>query len=334
VSDFRRFNLLFPLRSAKGLLLFITHLPEYLLHHTDHIALQFVSRSSTPISEVPSDLSDEFTSDIDEVTPTSSTSSPTPRLRTRKRKYRATTLWSYAGDPIPGVEPLRGTGNRQLWYCNYAECAQYSVTTTSGARHHLKSIHEIYVDEEPSTTAKKAKQTDILIQIGKQQLQRQQQEGQSVRNYLKAAADKATVRRALLRLIVRHDLPLTLPTWNETHTLVHSINYMASGILWHAHSTTAYQILQVFEVKRQQLKQQLQRSQSRIHITTDTWHSPNHKEFQAVTAHWLGADNKLHKALISLPEMEAGHAGVKVTEKLLTVLDNYSLKDQLGYITA
>jgi uncharacterized protein YxjI len=32
--------------------------------------------------------------------------------------------------------------------------------------------------------------------------------------------------------------------------------------------------------------------------------------------------------------MEAGHDGVKVTEKLLTVLDNYSLKDQLGYITA
>jgi len=173
-----------------------------------------------------------------------------------------------------------------------------------------------------------------LYRLASSSLKGSNRKGQRVWTYLKAAADTATVRRALLRLIVRHDLPLTLPTWNETHTLVHSINYMASGTLWHAHSTTAYQILQVFEVKRQQLKQQLQRSQSRIHITTDTWHSPNHKEFQAVTAHWLGADNKLHKALISLPEMEAGHAGVKVTEKLLTVLDNYSLKDQLGYITA
>jgi hypothetical protein len=82
------------------------------------------------------------------------------------------------------------------------------------------------------------------------------------------------------------------------------------------------------------VKQLLQHSQSLIHLTTDTWHSPNFKELQAITAHFVDASNTRQKALLSLPELRNGHAGVEVATQIMTTLEAYGITDRLGYITA
>ena len=82
------------------------------------------------------------------------------------------------------------------------------------------------------------------------------------------------------------------------------------------------------------MKQLLQQSQSLIHLTTDTWHSPNYKELQAITAHFVDASNTRQKALLSLPELRNGHAGVEVAAQIMTTLEAYDITDRLGYITA
>lgn len=88
------------------------------------------------------------------------------------------------------------------------------------------------------------------------------------------------------------------------------------------------------DIRRQQLLQQLQQSRSLIHLTTDTWHSPNNKELQAVTGHWIHEDGRLLKALLALQVMDKGHGGVEVAASISDTLAYYGIKDRLGYITS
>lgn len=40
------------------------------------------------------------------------------------------------------------------------------------------------------------------------------------------------------------------------------------------------------------------------------------------------------KALTGLPELDQGYAGIHVAEKIIDTLQAFSIKEQLGYITA
>jgi hypothetical protein len=117
------------------------------------------------------------------------------------------------------------------------------------------------------------------------------------------------------------------------NTLLHAANYMAISSLWDSPTITANHVKRTFEVRRIELADHLRRSRSKIHLTTDTWHSPNRKQLQAITAHWLRDDGSACKALLSLTEMPDGHAGLLVAAEVIRVLDVYSIRNMLGYIT-
>lgn len=137
----------------------------------------------------------------------------------------------------------------------------------------------------------------------------------------------------MLRLIVYRDLPLSFVEWPETHTLINAINYQAAGCIWSSHQTTACRVSTTFRLRQQQLRRQLQQSLSLIHLTTDTWHSPNNKELQSITAHFVDNEGKLQKALLGLPELTAGHSGTEVAPHVLQALELYQIKERVGYVT-
>ena len=78
----------------------------------------------------------------------------------------------------------------------------------------------------------------------------------------------------------------------------------------------------------------LRQSQSLVHLTTDIWHSLNFKELQAITAHFLDVGGRRQKALLSLPELRNGHAGIEVASHIIEALKTYGISDKIGYITA
>jgi hypothetical protein len=87
-------------------------------------------------------------------------------------------------------------------------------------------------------------------------------------------------------------------------------------------------------MKKLQVKEALRHAKSLIHFTTDTWHSPNFKELQSFTAHFVDGYGTKRKALLDLIELPDGHAGAKVAPYVLSVLKDYEIKDKLGYVTA
>jgi hypothetical protein len=264
-----------------------------------------------------------------------SPSSLTTLLHSKKRpRKRADIIWTYARPPILGVEPVRTATNRRIWYCLQPQCATYSVSSTSGARHHMVNKHGTILPSEEPSKVRKSINGDIKGFFSKQQLNKHEQESAIVRRGLQTAVDIPTVRQALLRLIVNHDLPVSTVEWPELHTFVRAINPEATNCLWTSHQSVSNHIGLTFDLQREQLKESLQQSLSLIHLTTDTWHSPNHTELQAITAHWIDSSKVKRKALLDLPELPNGHAGVEVAPFILETLRSFNIEHKLGYITA
>jgi hypothetical protein len=175
---------------------------------------------------------------------------------------------------------------------------------------------------------------DIRSVFSEQEITNKHNEEQKTKEVLRNSVDRRTVHQALLRLIVYHDLPLSTVEWPELHTLVFALNHQAINCLWKTHRTTAIHVAKTFKERQQQVACMLQGAQSMIHLTTDTWHSPNFKELQAITAHFIDDTGKRQKALIALPELFDGHAGVKVAGHIIETLKAYKIEEKLGYITA
>jgi hypothetical protein len=169
--------------------------------------------------------------------------------RSRKRKLGRNLnplLWEHSRKPIPGVEPTRNAAGRRIRYCSRAGCEEYSVVSTAGIRWHLERQHGLLLGEVEPGAVKKAKQQDLATMFGDRRLVKDQQAESEIRDLLRSIADKDRIQQAVLRLIVRHDLPLRLPCWPEMNTLIHAANYMATTSLWDSPTTTANHVKRTF----------------------------------------------------------------------------------------
>jgi hypothetical protein len=191
--------------------------------------------------------------------------------RSCQTRRRADRIWSFSCKNIPFVEPKRAENDRMLWYCK--QCPSYSVSSTSDTRAHMVAIHFTVVSKEEVRGVARAKQADIVKLLGQQQLKAEREALNSEKQVLRAAAKLEIVRAALYRLITCCNLPDDCVEWLELHTLVHSINYMATDVLPTSHSTVAAAIAEDFHIKQLQSREQLARAITPIHLTTDTWTS-------------------------------------------------------------
>lgn len=57
----------------------------------------------------------------------------------RRRRTRAGEIWSHSRKHVPGLGPEWCEVGRRLWCCK--ACPSYSVSSTSGARGHMASVH-------------------------------------------------------------------------------------------------------------------------------------------------------------------------------------------------
>lgn len=119
----------------------------------------------------------------------------TQRLqKRRKRSKRATTTWSFARNAYEG-ERTRCPRGQLLWYCKF--CSNYKTLSTSSARAHLKSIHDIHIQAEGGIV-KKNTTVELRSLFQRQHDRVRLEQALKDQTVLKAALDKDVVHESLI----------------------------------------------------------------------------------------------------------------------------------------
>ena len=68
-----------------------------------------------------------------------------------------------------------------------------------------------------------------------------------------------------------------------------------------------------------------------VHISFDLWTAPNNSAYLDVIAHFLDAKKELRAVVLAVRNIHGDHSGKNQAKAILPVIDEYALKEKLGY---
>ena len=125
--------------------------------------------------------------------------------------------------------------------------------------------------------------------------------------------------------------PFSLIQAESFRSLIQYINPEADNILPESPSTAKALIINQFTVEKEAIRQQLQSSQSCIHLSLDSWTSGNHLPILGVIGHTL-VGGQLQEYVLALHEIQGRHTGENLAPIVLAILQDYNITYKLGYI--
>ena len=147
---------------------------------------------------------------------------------------------------------------------------------------------------------------------------------------LRNAFNSQQYNEAIVGLLTRRRIPFSAVEWDEMHSLVLAANPAIGDCL----ITSRYRAMKLidanYDLYASQLKEELQESQSMIHILTDLWTSPHRHGMLAVCAQWVDKSHSLRKALLGIPECQFSHSGEAQAALIMDVLHSFSIS-KVGY---
>ncbi|KAJ6437302.1 gamma-thionin family domain-containing protein [Purpureocillium lavendulum] len=177
-------------------------------------------------------------------------------------------------------------------------------------------------------------QQNAIDRLFEQQAARQEGHDIEQEHHLLAAVDDELYNQALVNLLTAHSLPHSLVEWPEWYAMLHTVNYMAPGVVTQSRGQVPKLLEASFITHREKLRSKLKSSLTQVHFSIDIWSSPNHHSLLGIVAHFIDREcRQLRKALLALRELEGAHSGEAIAETFLTVIDSYGLHGQVGYFT-
>ncbi|KAJ6437604.1 CAP domain-containing protein [Purpureocillium lavendulum] len=177
-------------------------------------------------------------------------------------------------------------------------------------------------------------QQNAIDRLFEQQAARQEGHDIEQEHHLLAAVDDELYNQALVNLLTAHSLPHSLVEWPEWYAMLHTVNYMAPGVVTQSRGQVPKLLEASFITHREKLRSKLKSSLTQGHFSIDIWSSPNHHSLLGIVAHFIDREcRQLRKALLALRELEGAHSGEAIAETFLTVIDSYGLHGQVGYFT-
>jgi hypothetical protein len=96
-------------------------------------------------------------------------------------------------------------------------------------------------------------------------------------------------------------------------------------------NTVRQWILNDFKRRKDQIKKELHRSKSLIHLSFDLWTSPNSLAMLAVVGHFVSHVGEAKCCLLGLKHVEGSHSGENMAQSVIAVIKEYEITDILGY---
>jgi hypothetical protein len=97
------------------------------------------------------------------------------------------------------------------------------------------------------------------------------------------------------------------------------------------HTTIASWIEVAYDANVGLIKELLNTSQSKIHISFDLWTSRAMRAFCAITAHFCDAKGEFRTLLLGLPHQAGRHTGVNIAPTISAIVQTFGLEQKLGW---
>ena len=151
------------------------------------------------------------------------------------------------------------------------------------------------------------------------------------RKLLSESLDKETLEYLFVQTAILCDLPFNLVRNHTFRTWLEYVNSAANDLLPNSGSTIRAGIMSLYEERQRRICLILQDALSSIHISCDGWTTSNALEIFGIVGHFTNEEGRLQALLLALVEVEGAHTGEQLAAHMFMVLDQYHIKDRLGY---
>ncbi|KJZ68079.1 hypothetical protein HIM_12529 [Hirsutella minnesotensis 3608] len=242
------------------------------------------------------------------------------RTKTTKKAARlGSHVWKY------GIHYIRDSDKKEVYYCHECAIGKYKqelfvINGTSGVRNHLKQRHQI--DPQSGTRKRVATRASVLEQ--------QKSAAATSTFFWKDTVDK--FKELLIRWVVYCHIAFFQLENQYFRELLFFLNPALLNHLPKAAKTLRGWVMDAFLTKKQRLKEDLQRSRSRISVSFDLWTSPNPYAILGVVAMWIDTTGKRRSTVLGMRRVHGEHSGENLGSAVLGLLKEYDIGgDQIGY---
>jgi len=196
----------------------------------------------------------------------------------------------------------------------------FVINGTSRVRNHLEQKHRI--DSQTGIRRKNSPQKSVLGL--------QKDAAASSAFFWKDSIEK--FKELLIRWIVYCHIAFFQLENQYFRELLFFLNPALMNHLPKAARTIRSWVMTAFMSKKEQLREDLQHSKSRISISFDLWTSPNPYAILGVVAMWIDAAGKRRSTVLGMRRVYGEHTGENVGSIVLELLKEYNIGgDSIGY---
>lgn len=206
-------------------------------------------------------------------------------------------------------------------------------TKRDNATHHARRCHADLINNAEITTIG----DDSDIYIAERERKRPRLDA-----YFPSRPSDSSLRRifnhqryiqAMVSLLTRRRLAFSSIKWDKLQELMLAANPAIDDLLLSTRSAIIRYITATFDLYRSQLKTMLERSVSKIHLSSDLWTSPHRHGVLAICARWVDDRYQPRRALLAMPECRYSYSGERQALLIMSTLEVYGIANRLGYHT-
>ena len=134
-----------------------------------------------------------------------------------------------------------------------------------------------------------------------------------------------------VRFIAACSVPFRLVECPEFRAFLVYLNADIDSWLPDTHATIRKWVMRQYQAQKEKIKQGIQSTKSRIHISCDLWTSPNTLAILGIVAHYVTEDCKLEHHTLALKDIDGEHDGSHLAAAIMEVVNDWGFASKLGY---
>ncbi|XP_022873604.1 zinc finger BED domain-containing protein RICESLEEPER 2-like [Olea europaea var. sylvestris] len=142
--------------------------------------------------------------------------------------------------------------------------------------------------------------------------------------------DQEKGRTELANMIILHEYPLSMVEHTGFRKFCNIIQPLFKVV---SHNTIKADILKIYDYERTKVMGLLERTNSRIAVTTDMWTSNQKKGFMAITAHYIDDSWRLQSRILRFIYVPCPHTTESLSTVLMDCLFDWNIDQKLSTLT-